>query len=90
MQHIEIAAVSILFMMAANAQPLGTGNVFHDADHDGKRGAGEKGIPNVCVSNGREVVQTDANGAWSLPVDDDTVFFVKGAVLSLPESRGVS
>jgi hypothetical protein len=30
----------------------------------------------VSVSNQREIVQTDESGRWTLPVDDDTIFFV--------------
>lgn len=40
------------------------------------RKAGDKGIAGVCVSNGLEVVKTDRNGYWRLPVSDDTILFV--------------
>ncbi len=39
-------------------------------------GPREEGLPGVRVSNGESVVLTDAEGRWSLPYDDDTVFFV--------------
>nr|CAA9221997.1 hypothetical protein AVDCRST_MAG63-526 [uncultured Armatimonadetes bacterium] len=52
------------------------GTVFHDRNNNGVRDAGEEGIPGVSVSNGREVVRTDRNGRWRLPVDDDTILFV--------------
>ena len=63
MQHIEIAAVSILFMMAANAQQLGTGNVFHDADHLGE----DQGLG---VGRGRQAIRhatSAADGASRVP-----------------------
>jgi len=50
--------------------------VFHDRNRNGVRDAGEPGVPNVLVSNQREVVKTDAQGRYRLPVDDDTVLFV--------------
>lgn len=59
-----------------NHPTTATGVVFHDADRDGVRGAGEAGLPGVCVSNGRDVVVTDEDGVYRLPVDDDTIIFV--------------
>jgi len=54
------------------------GTVFEDKDGNGLRAADAPGIANVMVSNGREVVLTDAQGAWSLPVQDgDAVFVIK-------------
>lgn len=52
------------------------GRVFHDLNGNGKHDAGEPGIPDVAVSNQREVVVSDDQGMWSLPYDDDTIFFV--------------
>ncbi|MCS7310995.1 MAG: metallophosphoesterase, partial [Armatimonadetes bacterium] len=60
----------------ALAQPMATGVVFHDRNRNGIRDAGEPGVPNVLVSNQREVVKTDAQGRYRLPVDDDTILFV--------------
>ncbi len=64
------------FALVATAQDSATGVVYEDANRNAVRDAGETGIPGVCVSNGRNVVQTDAEGRWSLPVDDDTILFV--------------
>ena len=52
------------------------GVVYHDLDRDGVRDPGEKGLPGVRVSNQREIVVTDDDGGWRLPVDDNTIFFV--------------
>ena len=65
-----------ILSLGARAQDLARGSVFHDANRNGVRDAGEAGVAEVCVSNGREVVRTDAQGNWALPVDDDTTFFV--------------
>lgn len=62
--------------LAAHAQQVATGVVFHDRNGNGVRDAGEPGIPNVLVSNQREVVRTDRQGRYQLPVDDDTILFV--------------
>ncbi len=52
------------------------GSVFHDLDGDGERAANEPGIAGVAVSNGRDVVRSDAAGRYRLGVDDDTILFV--------------
>jgi hypothetical protein len=53
-----------------------TGVVFNDANTNGVRDDGEAGVPKVRVSNGREIVATDADGKYTLPVDDDTILYV--------------
>ena len=55
------------------------GRVFHNQDGSGKPSESNPGIPGVSVSNGKEVVLTDANGGWELPIDDqvDTLFVIK-------------
>lgn len=52
------------------------GVVFHDANGNGTREQGEAGIADVSVSNGVDVVSTNADGAYTLPVTDDTTLFV--------------
>jgi 3',5'-cyclic AMP phosphodiesterase CpdA len=58
------------------AQQYVTGIVYADQDNDGRRSAGEPGIPGVMVSNQRDVVLTDAEGRYRLPVDGDAIVFV--------------
>ena len=53
-----------------------TGHVFNDINRDGVRQAEEAGVSGVMVSNGREIVRTDASGAYALPVRDDMSVFV--------------
>lgn len=57
-------------------RPTATGYVFHDRNGSGKRDSGDPGVAGVCVSNGREVVKTDRDGKWQLPVTEDTILFV--------------
>lgn len=59
--------------LAVNA----TGVVFADDNGNEQRDPGEAGIAGVGVSNGREIVATDAEGRYRLPVDDDTILFVQ-------------
>ncbi len=52
------------------------GIVFEDANGNGVFDKGEKGIPNISVSNQLHVVQTDQNGHFQLPVGKETIIFV--------------
>jgi predicted MPP superfamily phosphohydrolase len=84
-------AGGLLFAAAATltrAQAPDTvrGVVFEDANRNGQRDAGERGLESVAVSNERDVVQTAADGSYSLPRGPYGLVFV-----SLPdgyEARG--
>lgn len=67
--------------MIAAALVVVTGIVFNDANGNGVRDAGERGVPNVVVSDQRDVVVTDANGSFSIAAAD-----AKGVVfVSVPD-----
>src|SRR4051794_36904790 len=53
-----------------------TGVVFEDSNGNGVRDAGERGIPNVVVSNQDTVVVTDASGAFRMAGRGTGVVFV--------------
>ena len=62
-----------------------TGFVFEDRSGAGRRQIGDPGLPGVAVSNGRDVVRTDAAGRYSLAVSDgDAVFVVKPSGYRVP------
>jgi hypothetical protein len=67
-------------LLAALALPAtadtATGVVYHDENGNGQRDAHERGLGEVAVSNGEDVVLTDRDGAWSLPASEDCIFFV--------------
>ncbi len=74
-----LLTVGLLLTLSVFAQAtpqFATGIVFHDRNRNGIRDSGEPGIPNVLVSNQREVVRTDAQGRYRIPVSDDTIIFV--------------
>ena len=55
-----------LFVCSIALIPLyGGGTVFFDRNGNGKADVGENGIADVVVSNGKEVVKTDADGKFS-------------------------
>ena len=65
------ASALALSSVAGFAPPLAVarGSVFADDDGSGVRRPGSRGLPGVLVSNGRDVVRTDAEGRWGLPVN---------------------
>jgi hypothetical protein len=52
------------------------GTVFDDRNANGVRDSGEPGIAQVAVSNGTDVVLTDASGHYELPAAGDAGLFV--------------
>ncbi len=60
-----------------SSEGFAQGVVFWDKNGNGVREKGEPGIRGVRVSNQREIVFTDREGRWRLPVEgEDTIFFV--------------
>lgn len=74
--HLLLAGLSILCCTLLQAQDNVTGYVFHDANNDGIRDRNEQGLAGIAVSNGREVVKTDRNGRYELPIGHDDIIFV--------------
>ncbi len=52
------------------------GIVYADLNKNKIKDRKEKGVPNVAVSNGREVTLTDSKGEYSLPIAADNIVFV--------------
>ena len=72
-----ITALFALVSLSGTQQAgVATGYVFHDKNANGRRDPGEPGIGNIRVSNQKVVTRTDASGRWSLPHDEDSIFFV--------------
>jgi len=71
-----LAPAALLIAAGASRAATARGVVFHDLDGNGVRGASEPGLPDVGVSNGRDIVRTDASGAYRIGVGDDTIVFV--------------
>ena len=73
---MAFAASVLVGMLSAQAGEVARGVVFHDQNANGVRDAGEAGILNVRVSNGRDIVATNAEGQYEIPVGEDTIVFV--------------
>lgn len=76
---IILVILSLVFLVSltAGAQEVTVrGIVFEDTNRNLQLDLGEKGVEGVCVSNGREVVQTDKEGHYLLPAYQEMVVFV--------------
>lgn len=71
-----LIASALLFTAVLTAQSTAKGYVFEDTNHNGKKEKREKGIANVAVSNGREVVLTDKKGQYELPLSNDAILSI--------------
>jgi hypothetical protein len=74
----------------AKRPSVASGHVFHDRSGTGRRRVGDPGIAGVMVSNGRDVVLTDSEGHWRLPLaEGDSVFVIKPPHWAVPAENGV-
>ena len=78
MPHLLPAVFVALLMLStgASAQSAVGGTVFEDANGNGRRDERERGIADVKVSNGRELVVTDAQGRYTVPMREGSTLFV--------------
>jgi len=67
---------SILAMPQVSYAETARGIVFDDRNANGARDTGEPGLTGVRVSNGRDIVATDASGRYALEIDQDDIVFV--------------
>ncbi len=70
-----IALVGLVGVAAAWGE-VAAGVVFRDDDGDGRRSPGEPGVAEVRVSNGRDLVLTDAQGRYAIEAGDEAVLFI--------------
>ena len=88
-----VLIATLIFCWIGNgtaANSTATGTVFLDTNGNQVKDDTEKGLPEVRVSNGEDIVKTDANGQYSLAVSDDTILFVikpRGFMTPVNENR---
>jgi len=73
---ILILPFLFVFTQISDAQNTARGVVFSDENGNGQFDSNENTLPDVAVSNGEEVVLTNDEGRYELPVTDDTILFV--------------
>ncbi len=71
-----IAMAGLLVTSCAFARQTATGVVYYDTNENAIRDAGEEGLANIAVSNGRDVVVTNEEGRYEVNVDGDDIIFV--------------
>lgn len=72
---VGLLLVSILFNVAF-AQEVAKGIVYLDDNRNGVKDRKEVGVKAVQVSNGIDVVETDASGRYEIALKDDQIIFV--------------
>ena len=91
--NVAVLIAILIFYCVGNsiaANSTATGTVFLDTNRNQAKDENEKGLSGVRVSNGQDVVKTDANGQYSLAVSDDTILFVikpRGFMTLVDENR---
>jgi hypothetical protein len=73
---VLLILLTLVSVSGTQQNQIATGYVYHDRNGNGQRDPGEEGLPNVRVSNQRVITVTDKLGRWTLPHDEDTIFFV--------------
>ncbi|SMC69708.1 calcineurin-like phosphoesterase C-terminal domain-containing protein [Pedobacter nyackensis] len=76
MKKPGLLAITLMASTYIHAQTTASGYVFADANGNGKRDKTEKGIANVSVTNGQQVVLSDNKGFYQLPVGNDNIISV--------------
>jgi len=72
--------VAVCFVLAGAsaraAQQTAHGVVFHDVNDNKKYDREDQPLTGIRVSNGTQIVATDTDGRYTLPIDDDAIVFV--------------
>ena len=72
--------LALIVPLAAQAlpPPCNSGTVYEDRNGNGRRDDGEPGLPGIRVSDGVDLVVSDAHGSYNLPaIDGRTSFVIK-------------
>ncbi|WP_143884366.1 calcineurin-like phosphoesterase C-terminal domain-containing protein [Chryseobacterium binzhouense] len=85
---IKLLMPSMFIAAMAFSQTSVSGYVFEDSNKNQKKENREKGIEGVAVSNGVQVVLTDKNGQYSLPIQENqTIFVIKPSGFMTPVNQ---
>lgn len=76
MKTAFILLCASLLTLGVTAQNKITGYVYNDLNQNNKKERQEKGIDNVAVTNGEQVVLTDINGKYELPLGLDNIISI--------------
>ncbi len=80
MTILTLLTYSLCTCAAQQIQPpvtqIARGIVFVDSNRNQLRDGDERGLAGIRVSNGHQIIKTDADGNYELPVTNDTTLFV--------------
>ena len=62
--------------VAKQTELIAKGIIFEDRDHDGKFSPGDSAFVGAKVSNGVDIVKTDENGRYQIPVSEESIIFL--------------
>lgn len=83
-KNVDYKATIEAIGISSNAESV-KGTVFMDRNRNGAMESSERGIKNVLVSNGRDVVKTNKHGYYELPAFEGmTLFITKPAGYDIP------
>ena len=76
----HVAGVIAKHLLPRDKPLSAKGRVYVDANENQKFDDGEQALADIRVSNGSNIVKTNADGRYEIPIDDDdTVFVIKPA-----------
>jgi hypothetical protein len=90
MSRLTATLLAVFLLAGSLASQTARGVVFFDTDGNGRFEEVDRPAPGVAVSNGVEVVLTDANGRYEIPVGEEATLFViqpEGAAVPLDENN---
>ena len=76
MKKVFLPFCALIFSIPFMAQTNVEGFVFEDNNKNNIMERNEKGISNVAVTNGLDVVLTNKDGKYNLPINDDAIIAV--------------
>jgi hypothetical protein len=86
MKKIQLLLIALIVSSSVFAQQKVSGIVYEDLNANGKKERKEKVLTDVSISNGTEVVKTDKNGKYELPISDgQTIFVIKPSSHEYPK-----
>jgi hypothetical protein len=68
--------VGTQIVFSASAPQYAVGVVYNDTNKNQTLDPGENGIKNIAVSNGQDIVQTDNQGKYRIPIEENMLIFV--------------
>ena len=80
----------LISIVNSNAQDekIFRGIVYLDENANNIYDKSEKGVEGICISNGKDAIQTDENGVWELKaVSKKQIFVIKPAGYSVPVNK---